>query len=89
MSTTITSESVESIRIDFAIAHALFHELVYYVPDKESFLRSFDKLSAMAPRLGAFVASTLGISVDEAADKTLAMIDNMGEALAFFTEHFE
>lgn len=80
---------IESIRIDFIIAHALFFSLAYCVTDEARLSEDIDKFFVLIPRLGAFVASVLGITVQEAADKTIAMIEDESTARAFFDEHFE
>ena len=80
---------IDSARIDFIRAHAMFYELVYCLTDEARAAKTLNDFLSIVPRLRDFIASSLSVTAEEAADRTIEMIQDESLCKRFFHERFQ
>ncbi len=80
--------NADDARIAFVTAHVLFNELVYCLTDQERYKKTLDQFFSLVPKLGDFIAVTLGKNIAEVADEVLDMIQDESKARLFIDAHF-
>lgn len=79
--------TTDDARIALIQAHVFFRQLVYCVSDQEHYAKALQGLFDLIPKIGDFVAETLGKDRVDVANDALDMIIDEDKAKMFFDKH--